>query len=118
MSVQHLSGSRLKCGVSFLAGTIASMIVFVCFAFAPVSAGSSRKCVGMFVDSGRRAIAADSAGITVVGVVPCADRVIAWQTLGVYRAFDDGRIEFLATPTPPCPESNGYVWLSYPNPMP
>ena len=117
MTDQQVSGSQLKFGVSFLAGGIASLIVFACFAFAPASAGASRKCVGMFVDSARRGVAVDVPGLTVVGVVPCAGRVISWQTLGVYRAFDDGSIEFLATPTPPCPESV-FVWLRYPNPMP
>ncbi len=42
--------------------------------------------------------------------------VAAWAMQGVYRAFDDGSVEFLASPVPPCPGEDSYVWIRYPNP--
>lgn len=77
----------------------------------------ARKCVGMFAGVERRNIAADSKSLTVVGTVPCRDEVMAWATQGLYRAFDDGSVEVLATPTPPCPGGDAYVWIRYPNPQ-
>jgi hypothetical protein len=83
------------------------------------SLAPTRKCVGVFVTGERRNVAADAKSLTVVGEVPCADRgVMAWSMQGVYRAFDDGSVEFLAAPVPPCPEGDSYVWIRYPNPTP
>lgn len=77
----------------------------------------ARKCVGIFVTGERRSVTADSKSLTVVGEIPCADRgVMSWSMQGVYRAFDDGSIEFLASPMPPCPQGDAYVWVRYPNP--
>lgn len=79
--------------------------------------GLARRCVGVFVTGERRTVAADSASLVVVGTVPCAERGVgAWGTQGVYRAFDDGSVEFLAVPIPPCPGGDSYVWIRYPNP--
>jgi hypothetical protein len=33
----------------------------------------------------------------------------------VYRVFDDGAVEFLASPIPPCPDGEVYVWIQFPN---
>ena len=115
---QYLSRRQFKFGMSFIAGIvvcIAFLATIAGFAFAPASTVVSRKCVGMFVDSGRRTIAADVRGLTIVGTFPCANGVAAFGTQGAYRAFDDGSIEFLATPIPPCPDGDVYVWLRYPN---
>ncbi len=82
-------------------------------------AGSSaaRRCVGVFVTGERRTVAADAKSLVVVGEAPCAERgVAAWAMQGVYRAFDDGSVEFLASPVPPCPGEDSYVWIRYPNP--
>jgi hypothetical protein len=79
-------------------------------------AAVARRCVGVFVSGERGSIAADTKGLVVVGSAPCPNGVIAWSRQGVYRAFDDGAVEFLATPVPPCPDGDGYVWIRYPNP--
>jgi hypothetical protein len=80
-------------------------------------ANRQRRCVGVFVASEKRTIAADAKGLTVVGDMPCGERpVVAWATQGVYRAFDDGGVEFLATPVPPCPQGDVYTWIRLPNP--
>jgi hypothetical protein len=82
-----------------------------------VATVDARRCVGMFVTSDRKSIAADSASIVVIGKIPCAERgVVAWATQGVYRAFDDGSVELLASPVPPCPGGDVFVWIRYPNP--
>jgi hypothetical protein len=76
----------------------------------------SRKCVGVFVVAEKRTIAADTRGLRVLGRPPCGERgVAAWATQGVYRVFDDGAVEFLASPVPPCPDGEVYVWIQFPN---
>lgn len=81
------------------------------------STSLARRCVGVFVTGDRRTVAADAKSLVVVGTIPCADRgVSAWAMQGVYRAFDDGAVEFLASPIPPCPQGDAYVWIRYPNP--
>lgn len=81
------------------------------------AAARDRKCVGIFVSGERRNVAADSKSLVVVGTIPCAERgVMSWSMQGVYRAFEDGTVEFLASPTPPCPEGDAYVWIRFPNP--
>ena len=75
-----------------------------------------RKCVGLFVTNEKRSVAADAKSLTVIGTVPCIDSVLVWSAQGVYRGFDDGSIEVLAAPMPPCPGGDHYVWLRYPNP--
>jgi len=84
---------------------------------APSAVAPARKCVGMFAGVERRNIGADSKSLTVVGTVPCREEVMVWATQGVYRAFDDGSVEVLAVPTPPCPGGDAYVWIRYPNPQ-
>ena len=88
---------------------------------APVSATAPDRgrCVGVFVANpgeGRMplSVPVDTVGLTVRGSVPCRDAVIAWVAVGAYRAFEDGTIEFLAIPTPPCPGGDYYVWIAYP----
>ena len=86
-------------------------------ATAATSSSLARRCVGVFVTGDRRTIAGDAKSLVVVGTIPCADRGISgWSTQGVYRAFDDGAVEFLASPIPPCPQGDSYVWIRYPNP--
>lgn len=89
-------------------------------ASASSAAGSTslaRRCVGVFVTGDRRTVAADAKSLVVVGTIPCADRGVSlWAMQGVYRAFDDGAVEFLASPIPPCPQGDAYVWIRYPNP--
>ena len=33
---------------------------------------------------------------------------------GPYRAFEDGTVEMLASPVPPCQGGDYYVWISFP----
>lgn len=87
-------------------------------AHAGAAVAPARKCVAVFVAEGdRRPIGADAKALEVIGAVPCAERgVMSWAPKGVYRAFDDGTVEQLASPLPPCPEGDAYVWIRYPNP--
>jgi hypothetical protein len=41
---------------------------------------------------------------------------MGWAQQGIYRVFDDGAVEFLASPVPPRPAGDTYVWIRYPNP--
>lgn len=61
-----------------------------------------------------RSIAADSISLTVRGTIPCKDSVSIWSMQGPYRVFEDGTVEFLAAPIPPCPGGDYYVWIAYP----
>jgi len=77
------------------------------------------RCVGMFVatpGSGHvpRSIPADTTSLTVRGSIPCKDDVQAWVTQGEYRVFEDGTVEFLAVPFPPCKGGHYYVWIALP----
>lgn len=76
------------------------------------------RCVGMFVASPGegmpRSIAADSVSLTIRGTIPCKDAVSLWSMQGPCRVFEDGTVEFLATPVPPCPGGDYYVWIAYP----
>jgi hypothetical protein len=39
---------------------------------------------------------------------------MAWAAQGPYRVFEDGTVEFLAAPVPPCQGGNYYVWIGFP----
>jgi hypothetical protein len=39
---------------------------------------------------------------------------MAWSSRGTYRVFEDGAIQFLASPMPPCPKGDYYVWIEFP----
>ena len=81
------------------------------------------RCVGMFLDQNPGApgsrlpsnVPASGNNLTVRGTVPCMASVFAWSPRGPYRAFEDGTIEFLASPVPPCPGGDYYVWIAFPN---
>lgn len=84
---------------------------------AQVSVKGEHVCVGMFFDPtirGKVNIAADSTSITPVGSVPCREQVIAWALQGPFRVFADGTVEALATPIPPCPDGDYWIWIAYP----
>ena len=77
------------------------------------------RCVGMFLDTGGsarapRSVPADATNLTVSGTVPCKDSVMAWAAQGPYRVFEDGTVEFLAAPVPPCQGGDYYVWIGFP----
>jgi hypothetical protein len=42
------------------------------------------------------------------------DQVMAWTVAGPYRAFEDGTVEMLASPVPPCQGGDYYVWIAFP----
>ena len=87
------------------------------------SAADRGRCVGMFLDPnpggpGSRLpanIPATGNNLTIRGKVPCMDSVFAWSPRGPYRVFEDGTVEFLASPMPPCPGGDFYVWIAFPN---
>ena len=77
------------------------------------------RCVGMFLDTGGsarapRSVPADATNLTVSGTIPCKDTVMAWAAQGPYRVFEDGTVEFLAAPVPPCQGGDYYVWIGFP----
>ena len=84
------------------------------------SSANHGRCVGMFLDTGGvgsrapRSVPADATNLTVSGNVPCKDSVMAWAAQGPYRVFEDGTVEFLAAPVPPCQGGDYYVWIGFP----
>ena len=85
---------------------------------APAAAAAGR-CVGMFIAAPGTGpvpstIAADASNLTVRGNVPCAASVAGWAPQGAYRVFEDGTVEFLAVPVPPCPGGDFYAWIAFP----
>jgi len=87
------------------------------------SGSNHGRCVGMFLDPnpggpGSRLpsnVPAQGSNLTVRGAVPCMASVFAWSPRGPYRVFEDGTVEFLASPMPPCPGGDFYVWIAFPN---
>jgi hypothetical protein len=85
-----------------------------------VSSANHGRCVGMFLDTGGagsrvpRSVPAEATNLTVSGTVPCKDSVMAWAAQGPYRVFEDGTVEFLAAPVPPCQGGDYYVWIGFP----
>jgi hypothetical protein len=98
----------------WILGTIALCAVAFLVALAP--AAPARKCVGMFAGGDRLTVAADTKGLLVVGQEKPPEDVMGWAQQGIYRVFDDGAVEFLASPVPPRPAGDTYVWIRYPNP--
>lgn len=106
----------------FIAAAVALPLVILALLAArgPTDHG---RCVGMFLDQNPGApgsrlpsnVPASGNNLTVRGTVPCMDSVFAWSPRGPYRAFEDGTIEFLASPVPPCPGGDFYVWIAFPN---
>ena len=84
------------------------------------SSANHGRCVGMFLDTGGagsrvpRSVPADATNLTVSGTIPCKDSLMAWAAQGPYRVFEDGTVEFLAAPVPPCQGGDYYVWIGFP----
>lgn len=82
--------------------------------------GAPGRCVGMFLDPGAGrsklpdSVPAEGTNLVVRGTVPCMDQVMAWSARGPYRVWEDGTVEFLASPIPPCPGGDHYVWIAFP----
>lgn len=82
------------------------------------------RCVGMFLDTTSgggsmyqmlpRQVPADATNLLIIGEIPCRDQVMAWSSRGTYRVFEDGAVQFLASPMPPCPKGDYYVWIEFP----
>jgi hypothetical protein len=87
---------------------------------APGAGGAAGRCVGMFLDPGAGrsklpdSVPAEGTNLVVRGTVPCMDQVMAWSARGPYRIWEDGTVEFLASPIPPCPGGDHYVWIAFP----
>jgi hypothetical protein len=84
-----------------------------------ISSANHGRCVGLFLDNGGssrlpQSVPADATNLTVSGTVPCKDSVMAWVSQGPYRVFEDGTVEFLAAPVPPCQGGDYYVWIGFP----
>ncbi|MFM7480175.1 MAG: hypothetical protein ACKO4V_03475 [Planctomycetota bacterium] len=89
---------------------------------APAGDRKGRRCVAVsFVDpnQSRQIFPGNSLQLTIRGEVPCADAVVGWSRVGPVRLWDDGLVECLVIPVPPCPQGDGsvfYAWLGFPNP--
>ena len=59
-------------------------------------------------------VIANATNLTIRGSIPCMDQVMAWTIAGPYRAFEDGTVEMLASPVPPCQGGDHYVWIAFP----
>lgn len=107
--------------IAFALGAVAAIAGTALLAGSTPSSPDPGRCVGMFmanspgsVGSLPRQIAADSTGLTIRGTVPCAAEVMAWAPQGPCRVFEDGTVEILVSPIPPCPGGDHYAWLAYP----
>jgi hypothetical protein len=91
---------------------------------AATAAPNHGRCVGMFLDTTSgggsmyqmlpRQVPADATNLLIIGEIPCRDQVMAWSSRGTYRVFEDGAVQFLASPMPPCPKGDYYVWIEFP----
>lgn len=106
---------------AFVLGAVAAIAGATFLGGGAASAPEPGRCVGMFMagapgsgGSLPRQIAADSNGLTLRGTVPCAAGVMAWAPQGPCRVFEDGTVEILVSPVPPCPGGDFYAWLAYP----
>ncbi len=100
--------------------TTAAPIALVAVTAAP----NHGRCVGMFLDTTSgggsmyqmlpRQVPADATNLLIIGEIPCRDQVMAWSSRGTYRVFEDGAVQFLASPMPPCPKGDYYVWIEFP----
>ena len=112
-------------GLRFSWKSLAASVAIVASAAAILAAGSATapnpgRCVAMGLDtSGRESrlpkqVIANATNLTIRGSIPCMDQVMAWTVIGPYRAFEDGTVEMLASPVPPCQGSDYYVWIAFP----
>ena len=91
---------------------------------AATAAPNHGRCVGMFLDTTSgggsmyqmlpRQVPADATNLLIIGEIPCRDQVMAWSSRGTYRVFEVGAVQFLASPMPPCPKGDYYVWIEFP----
>jgi hypothetical protein len=114
------STSSGACTWKLALGGAAAMCLGALLAGARPASTASGRCVGMFLDSPGRAgalpdtIPADATNLVVRGTVPCRDQIMGWSPRGPMRVFEDGTVEFLASPVPPCPGGDYYVWIAFP----
>ena len=101
-------------------GGTAAVCLGALLAGARPAASANGRCVGMFLDPGGGrsklpdSVPAEGTNLVVRGTVPCMDQVMAWSARGPYRIWEDGTVEFLASPIPPCPGGDHYVWIAFP----
>lgn len=101
---------------------VAALSIAIVALLAARGADGRGRCVGMFLDPNPGApgsrlpsnVPAQGNNLTVRGAVPCMAAVFAWSPRGPYRVFEDGTVEFLASPVPPCPGGDYYVWIAFP----
>jgi hypothetical protein len=80
-------------------------------------AAAPRRCVGMFVDPERkRNFIGRPNDLELVDLarIPCRESVMGWAGQGIFRVFDDGTVETLVSPLPPCPQGDFFLWIRYP----
>ena len=103
--------------LALAAASLGGAAIALALAGASPRGEAPRRCVGMFVDPERkRNFIASPNDLTLVDVarIPCRDRVLGWAGQGIFRVFEDGTVETLASPMPPCPEGDFFVWIRYP----
>jgi hypothetical protein len=98
------------------ASVAAGLAVVLALAAAPRGT-ASRRCVGMFVDPERKRNfigRPNDLELVDLGRIPCREAVMGWAGQGIFRVFDDGTVETLASPIPPCPQGDFFLWIRYP----
>lgn len=119
-----LNANANRIGARAAQGAVGAVVLVMLLAGISVAARPAPargRCVGMFLDAAGngarslRQVPADATNLVVHGSVPCREGVMAWSAQGPYRVFEDGTVEFLAAPIPPCPGGDYYVWVAFPN---
>jgi hypothetical protein len=104
---------RFAVPAAFAAGVCLTLVL----AAASPRGEAPRRCVGMFVDPERkRNFIGRPNDLELVDLarIPCRENVLGWAGQGIFRVFDDGTVETLATPLPPCPAGDFFLWIRYP----
>ena len=111
-----IQGRSIALGAALTLGLVAVLRPVGTTAQGAASTLGARRCVGMFVAPEYRGqtIPATLNGMKVVGEAPCGGQFLGFAPQGVCRAWDDGSVEMLASPVPPCPGETVWVWLSFP----
>jgi hypothetical protein len=108
---------RLPYRFALPAAFAAGVALTLALAAASPRGEAPRRCVGMFVDAERkRNFIGRPHDLELVDLarIPCRENVLGWAGQGIFRVFDDGTVETLVSPIPPCPQGDFFLWIRYP----
>jgi hypothetical protein len=108
---------RLPYRFALPAAFAAGVALTLALAAASPRGEAPRRCVGMFVDAERkRNFIGRPHDLELVDLarIPCRENVLGWAGQGIFRVFDDGTVETLVSPIPPCPQGDYFLWIRYP----